>query len=117
MAKSVKDILTYAALAMQNAKDPNFANYTVHDDSVCLDMGCRRGAITSYWNPIDSNTDAFHTAVTLGFEIIIDNELNETTVYYGAGAGVCVMLAHNGAPQKATRMAISMAAAEKGKMA
>ena len=64
-------LLKCAAEAMHNLKDPNFCNYSVVDgkSGVCLELGSRRGAITSYWNPLTDDGDALRLAVKLELEI------------------------------------------------
>lgn len=61
------ELLECAAEAMHNLKDPNFCNYSVVDGKVgvCLDLGSRRGAITSYWNPLTDDGAALRLAVKL----------------------------------------------------
>lgn len=58
---------------MHKLQDPNFCNYTYIDEKVgvCLELGSRRGAITSYWNPLTDDGDALRLAVScLPFHIL-----------------------------------------------
>ena len=66
------EMLSLAAEAMRANHDPRFANFTVLEDgsAVCLELGCRPGAITSYWKPHRDPTDALHTATTLGLTVV-----------------------------------------------
>ena len=63
---SDRELLELAADAMKSVGDPNFYNYdVVSDEAVCLELGCRRGAITSYWKPLTDDGDAFRLAVKI----------------------------------------------------
>jgi hypothetical protein len=65
------ELLGCVAEAMHNLKDPNFCNYSVVDGKtgVCLDLGFRRGAITSYWNPLTNDGDALRMVCDLGLRV------------------------------------------------
>lgn len=114
------DLLFYAAKAMQASGNVKFTNYDVANGTVYLELGTRRGQITSYWNPLDWNGDAFSLAVQLRISLL----LAETPPKHPeCGYGVALMdgplwryvTASNDDPSAATRRAITMAAAEIGK--
>ena len=59
-------------------------NYHVLDDGyVCLELGSRAGAITSYWNPLKDDIDAAWLRRELG--ISIQNDINVGTDAYELG--------------------------------
>ena len=68
--EETKELIELAARAMQQIGDPNFANFDVLDDCICLQLGCRRGAITAYWNPHISGTDSRSLQVALDIAVI-----------------------------------------------
>ena len=81
---------------------------------VCLDLGSRRGAITSYWNPLTNDGDALRLAVTLN--MCVTSFRDEQMVgYVISGKGYNVHEAPGTDPYAATRRAIVRAAAEIGK--
>lgn len=98
-----RELLELAAKAMQNSGNPNFANFKTMEDgkSVCLDIGHRRGAITSYWRPMYDDGDALRLAlkITRDFE-----------PYRSQGFGWII-----GKTNEEVRRAIVRAAAEIGK--
>ncbi len=107
-----RELLEMAAKCLHNMRDPNFANYEVLDDCVCLELGNRRGAITSYWNPLTDDGDALRLAVKLEVQVVIPGDNKD--VY----AGKLLFDAFepvNGDPYAATRRAIVRAAAEIGR--
>lgn len=81
---SDKQLLEFAATAMQRAKHPNFANFTADENSVCLELGCRRGAITSYWSPHVDYGDALHLAKTLAISVIHSTDGEVMTMSHDA---------------------------------
>lgn len=111
---SEDEMLELAAKAMHNLRNPNFCNYTVVDKEVgvCLELGSRRGAITSYWNPIVNDGDALLLAVKLRMSVtVFDNAV---------GIGIKGDFGYREYditpdPHAATRWAITHAAAEIGK--
>jgi hypothetical protein len=119
------ELLGLAAKAMCATGDPNFCNYDVIGDSVvCLELGSRRGAITSYWNPLNNDGHALRLAVALR----IPMDFAQTS--FGGGgpltkAGRCwdsnsskwsmFGVHHDDDPYAATRLAIVTAAAEIGR--
>ena len=52
-----------------SAKAAGFVNYSVSDTGVCVELGSRRGAVTSYWNPLTDDGDALRLAVKLQLDI------------------------------------------------
>jgi hypothetical protein len=56
-----KELLEGAARAM---RFPNW-RYVGGTSGICVELGCRPGAITSYWNPLRSPDDAMILAVNL----------------------------------------------------
>lgn len=63
-------LLEMAAKAMQSSGHPHFANFEYADASgICLELGHRRGAITSYWNSITEDGDAFMLVSRLDISI------------------------------------------------
>lgn len=54
-----RELLELAARAMQAAGDVNFCNYSspIGDTGICLELGARPGAITSYWDPLTNSSD------------------------------------------------------------
>jgi hypothetical protein len=96
-----RELLELAAKAMHASGEPNFRNYTVYADRVCLELGSRRGAITGYWKPLTDDGDAFRLAVRLKL--------------FGGYHGMESSQFEDGDPYAATRRAIVRAAAEIGK--
>lgn len=114
------ELLECAAEAMHNLKDPNFCNYSVVDGKVgvCLDLGSRRGAITSYWNPLTNDGDALRLAVKLGLMVYVMVDAGFTGIRLPGehiGGKYDEVELHLGLPEIATRRAIVRAAAEIGK--
>lgn len=103
-------MLALAAKAMHELRDPNFMNYDVLDDTVCLELGSRRGAITAYWNPLTDDGDALRLAVALR----IDISFNEEGGCVYAEQAMASVRRHKGDATAATRYAITRAAAEIG---
>ena len=107
-----RELLEMAAKCLHNMRDPNFANYEVLDDCVCLELGNRRGAITSYWNPLTDDGDALRLAVKLKLTPMMRNlgvdvvSLETTEAAYER---------YRDDPCAATRRAIVRAAAEIGR--
>ncbi len=107
-----RELLELAAKAMRDSGDPNFRNYEVYADRVCLELGSSRGAIIGYWKPLTNDGDALRLAVRLRMTVKVTD--------YGAEAykdnlfwlvtfdkGITV--------ETATRRAIVRAAAEIGR--
>ena len=113
-----RELLAASAMAMKNIGHPHFANFTAHDDSVCLELGHRRGAVTSYWNPRVDDGDAFRLAVTLGIHVIHRTNLSEGALECVAWCrnDICVIVPYGDDPHAATRRAIVCAAAVIGKL-
>lgn len=65
----MKDLLELAALAMQAAGVPGFENFTALGDSVCLELGSCRGAITAYWQPHRDDGDCARMEAALGLNV------------------------------------------------
>lgn len=65
MGKPLRELLQTAAHKLHELKDPNFMNYEVLTDCVLLELGCTRGAITSYWKPLQDDGEALRLAVDL----------------------------------------------------
>ena len=116
-----RELLELAAKAMQNSGNPNFANFKTMEDgkSVCLDIGHRRGAITSYWRPMYDDGDALRLALHL--RINIEHVETSSRKPHGVncwpvGRGDCSKF-ETALPDynAATRRAIVRAAAEIGK--
>ena len=106
------ELLKCAAEAMHNLKDQNFCNYSVVDGKagVCLDLGSRRGAITSYWNPLTDDGDALRLAVKLGMLFTYMTERFEMFQRFYQEE-----LDKDYKPSEATRRAIVRVASEIGK--
>jgi len=107
-----RELLELAAKAMQAAGHPDFANYTVVEHAVCLDLGACRGAITSYWNPLTDDGDALRMAVKLGISI---NRFGAMTSARLPMAAITCDERDDGDPYAATRRAVVRAAAEIGR--
>jgi hypothetical protein len=111
-----KEMLEFAA------KAAGFANfdYACPESGICVELGRRRGAITTYWNPLNDEGDALRLAVKLGLQVFTDYK---SGIDLQPGTGVLIgpelppefWLAHNDDPYAATRRAIVRAAAEIGK--
>ena len=121
-----RELLELAAKAMQNSGNPNFANFKTMEDgkSVCLDIGHRRGAITSYWRPMYDDGDALRLAVNLKLDVSFGNRYYFDEVpmtfcgtYWSSGESATFkrLVLHGDDPCAATRRAIVRAAAEVGK--
>ena len=113
-----RDLLERAAKLMQRQGDRSFANFDVLEDGsgVCLELGCKRGAITSYWKPLTDNSDAFQLAVELRIELFFFPDRVETHVAGERIPPVKVISREplNNNPYAATRRAIVRAAAAIG---
>jgi len=114
-----KELLELAAKAMKDAGDPKFMNFEAIDDTcVCLELGAKRGAITSYWKPLTDDGDAMRLSIGLRLKV---------AHYYYEGAYYCrvyfddlvppTVEFHAKDPYAASRRAIVRAAAEIGKNA
>lgn len=110
-----RELLELAAKAMHNLRDPNFMNFSVEDDGVCLELGSRRGAVTSYWNPLTDDGDALRLAVKLCLDVTPAG--NYTAVRrFNSNHWTTEEWGHDPYdPYAATRRAIVRAAAEIGK--
>ena len=110
------------------AKAAGFANwsYASEESGVCVELGSKRGAITSYWNPLPDDGDALRLAVKLGLSItpypIYQPEKHSVIVKQRRTSDTMreanpteVMEMYKDAPYAATRRAIVRAAAEIGK--
>jgi len=108
-----KELLELAAKAMKATRDPKFMNFeTIDDTCICLELGCKRGAITSYWKPLTDDGDALRLAVKLDMAVSILKGI--TYVRWGAEIPEIIEI-HCEDPYAATRRAIVRAAAEIGK--
>ena len=68
--KTDRELLALAAEAMRASHHPHFVNFTVVDDTtVCLELGPRWGANTTYWKPLTDDGDALRLAVKLNLII------------------------------------------------
>jgi hypothetical protein len=114
-----KELLELAAKAMQDTQHQHFCNYMVIDDTtVCLELGSRRGAITSYWHPLSDDGTALRLAIHLGIDIIQHSKLSEGSLECVAYAGdACFIEPYGDDKYAATRLAIVRAAASLGKLA
>jgi hypothetical protein len=101
------ELLEYAA------KAAGFVNYSVSDTGVCVELGSRSGAVTSYWNPLVDDGDALRLAVTLGLMVDISLHMKESEA--GGNGAIYQCELHNLDSYAATRRAIVRAAAEIGK--
>lgn len=109
----MSELLELAAKAMHHKRHPDFMNYTVHEDGVTLDLGSRRGAITSHWNPLEDDGDAFRLAVALKIPVWYTENYVRVNQRECGDAGVVEYFV--GAPGTATRRAIVRATAEIGR--
>ena len=107
-----REMLELAAKAMQATGDPNFCNYTVLDNSVCLELGSRRGAITGYWKPHEYGDDAMRLAVKLGIGTIHHQGWGQV---FHPSLNDRMDFEYEDDPYAATRRAVVRAAAEIGK--
>ena len=112
MTGTDRELLEFAAKAMRDSGDPNFRNYEVYADRVCLELGSRRGAIIGYWKPLTDDGDALRLAVRLRMTVKVTD--------YGAapykGDLFClVALDEATTVETATRRAIVRVAAEIGR--
>ena len=111
-----RELLEAAAKAMRDSGDPNFRNYEVYADRVCLELGSRRGAIIGYWNPLTNDGDAFSLMVRLGLSLrrdVLDVGTFLRVREMNCGELGVAMLKDD--PLAATRRAIVRAAAEIGR--
>lgn len=108
-----RELLELAAKAMQSTGHPDFANFEVLEDgsAVCLELGCKRGAVTSYWKPLANDQDAFRAAIHLRIDTKHYN--NHVVCFWNDFFGTGILL-YGDDPVAATRRAIVMAAAELG---
>ena len=119
-----RELLALAAEAMRAAHHPHFVNFTVVDDmTVCLELGSRRGAVTSYWKPLTDDGDALHLAVKLNLIIECMKDQSTARTFDSKHGGVCDFpgvspdggeRAHAPNQYAATRRAIVIAAASIG---
>lgn len=110
-----RELLGSAANAMQNLRNPSFANYEVvgGEPGVCLELGSRRGAITSYWNPLRDSGSALRLSVDL--QIDVKHYGDHVVAWYEGGFIGTGRIPYDGDPCAATRRAIVRAAAEIGR--
>jgi hypothetical protein len=111
-----KELLELAAKAMHATQHQHFCNYTVFDDTtVCLELGSRRGAITSYWHPLSDDGTALRLAIHLGIDIIQHDKLSEGALECVAfGGDFCMIVPYGDDKYAATRLAIVKVAAALG---
>lgn len=107
-----REMLELAALAVHHTRDPDFMNFEVVEDGSCvlLELGVRRGAITSYWNPRDDDGASHRLAATLRINVVW---LSAHEV--DADGSVESIEHHSNDPSAAARHAVLRAAAELGK--
>jgi hypothetical protein len=96
------------------AKAAGFVNYSVSDTVVCVELGSCRGAVTSYWDPLENDADALRLAVKLGLMIDVSLRMKESEAGSNNATYQCE-LHKNSDPYAATRRAIVRAAAEIGR--
>ena len=80
-----REMLKYAAKAMQKFDDISFRNFSVCDHAICLELGHKRGAITSYWNPLTNPGDTAEMCAKLLIDTCFYLQLGRVTCdfYYG----------------------------------
>lgn len=115
-----RELLEMAAKAMHNLGDPNFRNYTMYADRVCLELGSKPGAITGYWKPLTDDGDAFRLAVKLRLSVMHLNDASQPKPWLRVedqkGRWThSITDEFNADPYAATRLAIVRAAAEIGR--
>jgi len=110
------ELLRLAAKAVADTGDLRFANYTVVDEEVgvCLELGARRGAVTHYWNPLRSLSEAMVLSVKL--QIDTKHYGDHVVCWYDGGFMGTGSVPYNDKPCEATCLAITMAAAEIGRV-
>ena len=92
------------------AKATGFANwsYVGGTSGICVELGSRPGAVTSYWNPLRVDGDAFRLAVKLELDVMCGSvRTDDLSVQMPIQAGTEIYAA--------TRRAIVCAAAEIGR--
>lgn len=106
-----REILLAIAKKMYDHKNPSFANFEFVNDElgVLLELGSHRGAITSYWNPLDSRVEAFHLMVL--FKIDLKFYDDYVVGWFDGGFVGTGRIPYEGNPEAATRRAICIAAA------
>ena len=109
MSPQDRELLRRAASVLQALGEPSFSNFSVTEDvGVCLELGARRGAITSYWNPLKDDGEALRLAVRLQIDI---KQYGEFAVAWFDGGFIGTgRVPYNGDPNAATRRAIVLAA-------
>lgn len=117
------EMLEFAATAMRNLYDPRFLNYEIRYGTVCLELGARRGDIIVYWNPLESDADAFRLAIDLGIVVHPQCYDDYSKPFVGCFAfnddGVEISSSRceiGNDKYKSTRRAITSVAAELGKL-
>ena len=93
------------------AKAAGFLNfdYASPESGICVELGSKRGAITSYWNPLTDDGDALRLAVKLQIEVGVEEVAYPIfSTYYN------LCFTYDTDPYAATRRAIVRAAAAIG---
>ena len=103
-----RERLERAAAAMGFA---NFS-YAGPESGICVELGHRRGAITSYWNPLTDDGDALRLAVKLRLEWYFTADYVVVRSAPMLDADRLEVEHFKGDPCAATRRAIVRAAAE-----
>jgi hypothetical protein len=107
-----RELLEAAAKAMRDSGDPNFRNYEVYADRVCLELGSSRGAIIGYWRPLTDNGDAFRLMVNLRITVTVTDH---GAVAYKDNLSWLVTFDETMTVETAARRAIVRVAAEIGR--
>lgn len=116
MINNWKERLGWAAKAMRATSHTHFCNYDVVDEnSVCLQLGATRGAITSYWHPRTQGQDAMQIMTTLRFLVQVRDTVTFVCDQDGTQLSFCAHKPYNGNAHLATCHAIVCAAAHIGK--
>ncbi len=104
--------MTDRELLERAAEVMGFANfsYASPESGICVELGCRPGAITSYWKPLTDDGDALRLAVKLGMGILVDHISSRAGANVGDGDYFTELFDTD--PYAATRRAIVRAAAE-----
>lgn len=66
--------LRLAAEAMRAVRSPAFANFTVLDNTVQLDLGSAPGAVTVYWRPHLDDADGARMEAALSINLTWGND-------------------------------------------